>query len=224
MSIVLTPVTSQYLEAIHVLSDEGQTVIGARLAEYLGVTPPTVTQTLRRMEREGLITISGTREREVLLTEEGQQLAKKVVRKHRLIERWLADGLGLDWIDAHEEASRLEHAISPLVEQRISEIMGYPETCPHGNPIPGFGKKREGGFSLDQAEEGAQVEIERILEHVEDLRPLLEFFADNGLIPGAHLRVVDKSPFGGIQVQVDDRTVNISPEYASKLWVHPLNA
>src|SRR5438270_5326946 len=114
---------------------EGETVTNARLADWLGVSRPTVTAGLRRMARDGLLQPGPARE--VRLTEDGEARAAAIVRRHRIMERWLTDALGLDWVVADEEAARLEHAISDLVEQRLYEALGRPASCPHGNPIPG---------------------------------------------------------------------------------------
>ena len=212
----------KYLEAIYVLGGEGQSVIGARIAEYLGVTPPTVTQTLKRLEREGYIQISA--EKEISLTEKGMEASESIVRKHRLIERFLADMLGFDWVTAHEEAGNLEHAISPRVEQRLFEVLNHPTTCPHGNPIPGTAwQEAPGGRPLDECQPGDRVVINRILEHVEDIRPLLEFLDQRGLVPGADLEVLDMNPYaGGVRLRVnDDQEITLAMETASKIWVAP---
>src|SRR5437660_10312818 len=118
-----------YLLNIYTMSSEGRSVIAARLAETLGVAPPTVTATLHRMTKQGLITVS--RQKEVGLTELGLAEAETMVRRHRLAERLLIDILGLDCADVHEEAHRFEHAISPRVEERILPVLGDPATCPH---------------------------------------------------------------------------------------------
>lgn len=214
-----TPGRERYLEAIYVLSTEGESVIAARLCEYLKVTPPTVSQTLRRMEQEGLIATDDGRH--IRLTDKGFPVAEHIVRRHRLLERWLTDALGLDWVSAHEEAGRLEHGVSPLVEEQLARSLGYPQTCPHGNPIPGFGELRPGGGPLDQAKPGSEVVIERILERVEDVRPLLEYLGANGLIPGARLRVLDSSSFAGVVVARERESIPVARDAAAVIWVQP---
>src|SRR5258708_7574107 len=128
-------VVSHYLEAIYYIWQEGESVRSARLADWLSVSRPTVTVALRRMSRDGLVRLRASKEIE--LTAEGRRRATAVVRRHRIMERWLTDVLGLDWVQADEEAARLEHAVSDQVEGRIFESLGRPKTCPHGNPIPG---------------------------------------------------------------------------------------
>ena len=128
-------VVSRYLEAIYYMWSEKESLRSARLADWLGVSRPTVTVGLRRMARDGLVRMNGRKEIE--LTAKGMRTAESIVRRHRIMERWLTDGLGLDWVTADAEAARLEHAVSDVVEQRLYEVLGRPTTCPHGNPIPG---------------------------------------------------------------------------------------
>src|SRR3989440_2880525 len=125
---------------------EGETVRSARLADWLGVSRPTVTVALRRMTRDGMV--RQTARKEIELTDRGWQAAAAIVRRHRIMERWLTDTLGLDWVAADEEAARLEHAVSDVVERRLWETLGRPTSCPHGNPIPGHAELREGEVRL----------------------------------------------------------------------------
>src|SRR5438874_9208063 len=115
---------------------EGEPPRSARLADWLGVSRPTVTAALRRMTRDGMVRMNSRKEIE--LTAAGRKAAESIVRRHRIMERWLTDVLGLDWVAADAEAARLEHAVSDVVEQRLYEVLGRPATCPHGNPIPGY--------------------------------------------------------------------------------------
>src|SRR5256885_10872335 len=155
-----------YLLNIYTLSGEGRTVIAARLAEALEVAPPTVTATLHRMARDGLINV--TPQKEVVLTDSGHARAETMVRRHRLAERLLIDILGIDWADVHEEAHRFEHAISPRVEERILAVLGDPTTCPHGSPIPGSAPPTQpGAMRLEDVKAGDRVRIERISEEAE---------------------------------------------------------
>src|SRR5260221_13407924 len=128
------------------MGGEGQTVTNARLPEWLSEIRPTVTAGLRRMARDGLLQQDSGKE--VLFTEEGEARAAAIVRRHRIVERWLTDSLGLDWEVADEEAARLEHTISEVVENRLYESLGRPRSCPHGNPIPGHSEPVEGEVRL----------------------------------------------------------------------------
>src|SRR5438045_5628289 len=129
-------VVSRYLEAIYYMWAEKEPLRSARLADWLGVSRPTVAVGLRRMTRDGLVRMNGRKEIE--LTPRGMRSAESIVRRHRIMERWLTDGLGLAWVTADAEAARLEHAVSDVVEQRLYEVLGQPATCPQRNPIPGY--------------------------------------------------------------------------------------
>src|SRR5437870_8382941 len=133
-----TASVQDYLAAIYDLASSGKPVIGARLAKHMGISAPAVTEAIHRMARGGYVKIG--RGKELVLSTKGRQIAELMARRHRLLERWLTDTLGLNWTDAHEEAHRLEHALSPRVEDRLAELLGMPSTCPHGNPIPGMAK------------------------------------------------------------------------------------
>src|SRR5437667_5906818 len=131
----LSATVEEYLETIYNMNMEDEVVIGARLAEKFGVAPPTVTEMLKRLTRDGYIEMDN--KRQVTLTEAGKQAAEAVLRRHRLTERFLVDMLGMQWHQVHEEACRLEHFISGAVEARVITSLNNPTTCPHGNPIAG---------------------------------------------------------------------------------------
>src|SRR5688500_5614822 len=133
-TIVSSPAIEEYLQVIYTLADESTSVIAARIAEFLGVSAPAVSEMLHRLEREGLVTISDRHE--VRLTPAGQTAANTVVRRHRLIERFLVDILGYEWWKVHDEAERLEHALSPEMEERMARVLGDPSTCPHARIAP----------------------------------------------------------------------------------------
>lgn len=208
-----------YLLNIYVLSQEGRTVIAARLAEALDVAPPTVTATLHRMARDGLIRV--TARREVVLTDAGHARAETMVRRHRLAERLLIDLLGLDWADVHEEAHRFEHAISPRVEERILAVLGGPTTCPHGSPIPGSGAVLSPDATrLEAATIGDHVVIERISEEAENDRELLGYFQRSGLLPGLEFDVAEVEPYNDLLVLTHgEEPIPISFPVAHKIWV-----
>src|SRR5216110_1339920 len=153
-------VVSRYLEAIYYMWAEKEPLRSARLADWLGVSRPTVAVGLRRMTRDGLVSMNGRKEIE--LTDAGMRAAESIVRRHRIMERWLTDALGLDWVQADEEAARLEHAVSELVEERVYESLGRPATCPHGNPIPGHAEAEAGERRLSGLEAGDAAAVTRI--------------------------------------------------------------
>ncbi|MFQ5520224.1 MAG: metal-dependent transcriptional regulator, partial [Candidatus Methylomirabilia bacterium] len=131
-----TASVQDYLAGIYDLAGSDKPVIGARLAKHMKVSPPAVTEALQRMARSGYIRLS--QGKEISFTRKGKAMAEVMARRHRLLERWLTDILELNWTEAHEEAHRLEHALSPKVEDRLAALLGMPSTCPHGNPIPGM--------------------------------------------------------------------------------------
>jgi DtxR family Mn-dependent transcriptional regulator len=132
----LIDTTEMYLRTIFELEEEGIVPLRARIAERLGQSGPTVSQTVARMSRDGLLTVEG--DRHLQLTDMGRSLATRVMRKHRLAERLLVDVIGLEWDEVHEEACRWEHVISEQVEQKLLELLGNPTLSPYGNPIPGL--------------------------------------------------------------------------------------
>ncbi len=214
-----TATTEEYLEAIYMLADEGQTVLSVRLSEILHVTRPTVTATLKRLVRDGLVKF-GTR-KEVLLTPKGREKAEKLMRRHRLVERWLTDVLGLGWAAADAEAHRLEHALSPEVEALLNKHLGYPSTCPHGNPIPGNPPPRDKNWKpLIDKNHGDTFVIKRVAEPVENATELLHFVEARGLMPGATASLLDREPHeGALTLKIGDRVVSISHYIASNIYV-----
>ncbi len=215
-----TASVQDYLAAIYDLQGSGKPVIGARLAKHVKVSPPAVTEALQRMARLGYIKLGAGKE--ISLTPKGKALAEVMARRHRLLERWLTDILGLDWTEAHEEAHRLEHALSPKVEDRLAAILGMPTTCPHGNPIPGMARQLSTHpFPLDQAKEGSTVVVERITEEAEADRKLLEHLWQNGVRPGMKLKIQEVAPWAGtITTTSDGKTIVLGLAAAGKIWVY----
>ena len=213
------PPVEEYLETIQSLTEEGTTVIQARIAQRLGRSAPSVSEMLDRLSNEGYIERTG---RTIALTEQGQTLADSVIRKHRLAERLLVDIIGLPWHKAHLEAGRWEHVISDEVETRLIELLGHPVTCPHGNPIPG-----SGGVAPDPASQqsladvapGKLVRLERITEEVELDMDSLEYLDEHGLIPGRSARVRDRAPDGTITLEVEGETVALAPAISHQVFV-----
>ncbi len=216
-----TEVISRYLEALYYMWSEGEPPRSARLADWLGVTRPTVTVALRRMTRDGMVRMNNRKEIE--LTAAGRKAAESIVRRHRIMERWLTDVLGLDWVTADAEAARLEHAVSEVVEQRLYEAIGRPRTCPHGNPIPGHSKASPKERRLATLGAGARAAISRVSEVAERDAPLLlAYLAERGLIPGRKVDVVEVDGIGRtIRIRAGKREVTLSHDTAAKLWVMP---
>ena len=211
----------EYLETIYILESEGMTVIGARVAEFMGVRAPSVTEALHRLQREQLIEVDP--HHIIALSPAGRVEAESVVRRHRVAERWLTDVLGFDWAKADEEANKLSHAFSAEVVERLSEIMGEPRTCPHGNPIPGnWPRLSFSGLKLHDAPQGVDLVVERVVEHAEVDAKLLRYLWGHGVIPGVHLTLLDKvSGAGTVTVELNGIEVSLGISAASKVEVRP---
>jgi DtxR family Mn-dependent transcriptional regulator len=211
-------VVSRYLEAIYYMWAEKEPLRSARLADWLSVSRPTVTVALRRMTRDGLVRMN--RRKEIELTARGMRAAEAIVRRHRIMERWLTDGLGLDWVTADMEAARLEHAVSEVVEQRLYETLGRPATCPHGNPIPGHSRVVPKEVRLSSLRTGDHASVTRVSEVAEREAPLLlNYLHQRDLTPGREIAVLEADEVGKtLRVRVADREVTLSHETASKVW------
>jgi DtxR family Mn-dependent transcriptional regulator len=199
----LIDTTEMYLRTVYELEEEGVVPLRARIAERLGQTGPTVSQTVARMERDGLLHVAG--DRHLQLTDAGRREAIAVMRKHRLAERLLADVIGLDWEDVHVEACRWEHVMSEAVERRIVAMLAPPLICPHGNPIPGLAElgvevpaaaptvppADPALVSLTQAADGpgGEVVVDRISEQLQPDVSTMRMLAAAGLRPGRRVRV-----------------------------------
>lgn len=184
----LSPVAARYLEVIHYVVHEGQVPRPSRLAEWMGVSAPTVTGILSRLRAQALVEV--TPDRVPRLTSAGETEAAAIVRRHRVVERWLCDELGLDWAAADEEAGRISHQFSDQVVDRIFERLGRPPTCPHGNEIPGAQALTRRLVSLAELDEGQVAPISRISEVAEHEAPqLLTLLAREGLTMGEPVEV-----------------------------------
>jgi DtxR family transcriptional regulator, iron-dependent repressor len=218
----ITPAIEDYLRTIYALEEEVQPVIAARVAEEVGVTPSTMVSTLRRLEGEGYLKV--VRRKEIHLTAAGKQVAERILRRHFLLERFLTDLLGLDWVKAHQEAHRLEHALSQEVEDRLAKLLGYPTTCPHGNPIPSQDSQRQPkskGTPLDRIAAGKDVELDYITEGGERDARLLGFLQEHRLVPGTKVRVLDVAPSMGVMsLKVGQDEFSLGIEAAKKIRVH----
>src|SRR5437763_5967700 len=211
-------VIAHYLEAIYYIKAEGETVRSARLADWLGVSRPTVTAALRRMTRDGMVRLNASKEIE--LAAKGERAAAAIVRRHRIIERWLTDAIGLDWVTADTEAERLETALSDLVAEKLHQALGKPETCPHGNPIPGSATMRPDEVRLSALGAKEAGTITRISEVAQrEAPPLLQYLHDRGLMPGTWIEVQEVDQVGRIMQLRAARTLTLSIETAQKLSV-----
>ncbi|MFD9126452.1 metal-dependent transcriptional regulator [Kitasatospora sp. NPDC059571] len=224
----LIDTTEMYLRTILELEEEGITPMRARIAERLEQSGPTVSQTVGRMERDGLLRVAGDRHLE--LTEEGRRLAVRVMRKHRIAECLLVDVIGLEWEQVHEEACRWEHVMSETVERKVLAMLGHPTQSPYGNPIPGLDElgdtKAEGeGFdaalltldALAARDEGASVVVRRIGEPIQTDEELMRTLRRAGVRPGATVLV---SPaVGGVLVGEGDSAAELGKDIAAHVFV-----
>jgi DtxR family Mn-dependent transcriptional regulator len=226
----LIDTTEMYLRTIYELVEEDIVPLRARIAERLHQSGPTVSQTVARMERDGLLTVEGDRHLE--LTDEGQLLATRVMRKHRLAERLLTDVIGLDWELVHAEACRWEHVMSETVERRLLELLNHPTESPYGNPIPGLAELGEsddgdafmtGVEPLDVVTRAAgqtRVMVRRIGEEMQKDELVMAALRRVGAVPD---KVVTVAPgAGGVLIGSGGETAEIDLELAAHLFVHRL--
>jgi DtxR family Mn-dependent transcriptional regulator len=211
--------TEEYLEAIYRLEREGPGVSTSALAADLGVAPASVSGMLKKLSSDGYIVHRARGEAK--LTREGLEIAVRVIRRHRLAECFLTSMLGMAWDEVHEEACRLEHAISAKVEARLVAVLGDPQSCPHGHPIPplDLSDPDRPGISLSQLAPGDAARVHGVTEEVSEI---LRYLGEIGLRPGAGIHVVEKAPLGGpVTLRVGDRQHAISLELARMITVLP---
>ena len=225
----LIDTTEMYLRTILDLEEENIVPLRARISERLGHSGPTVSQTVARMERDGLVIVSGDRHLE--LTPEGRSKAVHVMRKHRLAERLLADVIGLDWEFVHDEACRWEHVMSEQVERRLVEILGHPRESPYGNPIPGLeelGVPAADPFmsgvqnlvvALDAGGGTVSGVIRRLGEPVQFDPVLLAQFKQAGIMPGARATFRVDGPYVLVEVEGNGGGLELPTEVAGHLFI-----
>lgn len=209
-----SPATEEYLQAVYTLADEGGQVIGARLAEFLRISPAAVSEMVHRLERDGLLRLD--ERKEVRLTERGLTAASRVVRRHRLAERMLVDLLGYEWWKTHEEAERIEHTMSQEMEERLVRVLGDPQTCPHGNPMPGTTPRPT--RPLERLAIGERATVERIPDQFEHEPGFLEYLDTQGVRPGVTLEMIEQRP-GLLRVGVNGSARSLRPDCGQKVWV-----
>lgn len=209
----------EYLEALYEMAEEGVSTQQARLAEWLGVTAASVSEAVKRLTARGLV--STGEQRRIQLTADGDDLARALVRRHRLAERFLVEVVGLPWHRAHEEASNWGRIVSDEVEERFIQLLGDPATCVHGNPIPGSGHAvdQKGLRPLQEMTPGDRVRLERLTEDLELDLDVMLFFERSGLMPGADITVVAVAPDGTRTLEVAGEKVALGEHLADNLWV-----
>ena len=217
MHATITVSKEDYLKAIAEAEAEGETVISATLAHWLSVTRPAVTTALQRLAKDGLVRVS--KDGRVQLTTDGREIAERTILRHHLIERMLTEIFGMPWYEVHEEAERLEHAVSPAFEKQLVEKLGHKDLCPHGNGLvmrsPAERRKR-GLRLLTEAEVGESYKIASVFERD---RKLLEFFENEGIRPGIRMNIEARNYDGTVSLQVGKRQIRLGASAADKLWV-----
>jgi DtxR family Mn-dependent transcriptional regulator len=211
----------EYLEALFEMDEEGIPTQQARLAEWLGVTPASVSEAVKRLTRRGFVEAGD--DRLLRFTREGEAGARTLVRRHRLAERFLVEVLGLRWHLAHEEASNWGRIVSDRVEARMVEMLGDPGTCVHGNPIPGSSHEvnQSDLRPLNEIAPGGRVHLERLTEDLELDLDVMRFFEDSGLMPGADITVLGIAPDGTMTLEVRGERVGLGSHLSDNLWVRP---
>lgn len=212
------PAVEQYLETILELEEAGIVPMRARIVDRLGVSAPAVSETVKRLEREGYVTLDS--DRVLHLTVPGRAYATTMLRRHRLAEVLLVDVLKVPWPQVHEEACRLEHAISDNLERHIVALLGDPGTCPHGSPIPGSANIVETGplQQLASVPAGGACVIRRIDEHLQTLVDRMVELEAARLLPGQAL-VVDRHDEGRVLLSVDGVSVEVDALIAAEVYV-----
>jgi DtxR family Mn-dependent transcriptional regulator len=203
-----THTVEDYLMTMHVMERDFGEIVAARLAEMLGVAPATVTMTFKRMERDNWITGKGRKA--VRLTEIGREAAHSVTRRHMLTEWLLLKILNVELPLIHDEAHGIEHALSPHLEDRLLDVLGNPQVCPHGNPLPGYENVVSGWIPLTELTLGERVVIRRIHEFAEENHDLLNFLIENRILPSTEAKVLEILPFNQtLTIEVEGRQVTL---------------
>jgi DtxR family Mn-dependent transcriptional regulator len=219
---VITVSKEDYLKAIHEAESEGESVISATLAHWLKVSPPAVTMALRRLKKDGLVRVQT--DGRVALSAAGRRIARKLTLRHHLIERMLAEMFGMEWWKVHDEAERLEHAVSPDFEAKLLARLGRGGACPHGNlsevESPAS-RRRRGLVLLAEADPGRTYRVSGIYERD---RHLLEFLEARGIRPGAKLSLIERNYDKTLGIRTGSRKMVLGRPAADKVWVSPLSS
>ncbi len=216
---MITVSKEDYLKAIHEAESEGDSVISATLAHWLKVSPPAVTMALRRLKRDGLVRVQS--DGHVTLSAAGRRIARKLTLRHHLIERMLSEMFGMEWWKVHDEAERLEHAVSPGFEAKLLARLGRGAACPHGNlsevESPAS-RRRRGMLLLSEAESGRSYRVSGVYERDRDL---LEFLEARGIRPGAKLTLIERNYDKTLSIRAGARKMVLGRPAADKVWVSP---
>lgn len=216
---MITVSKEDYLKAILEAESEGETVISATLAHWLKVSPPAVTMALRRLKRDGFVRVQA--DGNVRLTAAGRKIARHLTLRHHLIERMLSEIFGMEWYKVHDEAERLEHAVSPDFEAKLLAQLGRGGACPHGNlsELESPASRRNRGLVLlAEAESGKNYVVSGIYERD---RQLLEFLETRAIRPGARLRVAGRNYDQTLNLSTAAGNISLGGAAAERVWVTP---
>lgn len=216
---MITVSKQDYLKSILEAETEGETVISARLAHLLKVSPPAVTMALRRLKKDGLVRVAASGE--VSLTAAGRKIARKLTLRHHLIERMLSEMFGMEWWKVHDEAERLEHAVSPDFEAKLLARLGSGGACPHGNLSEiesSISRRRRGLVLLADAELDTHYMVSGIYERD---RGLLEFLEHRGIRPGAKLTILERNYDQTLTLTTPEGKVSLGPAASERVWLLP---
>ena len=210
------PAFEEYCECIFELREDNLEVIQARIADRLRVSRPSVSEMIKRLTEERLILVT---DGHITLTDSGEELAQRVVRRHRIAERFMTDILGLSWALAHREAGRWEHVMSDAVEEAMRQKLGNPTTCPHGNPIPGSGYAPPPAVSLSKLNTGQSFTVSRIPEELEFSPGMLEFLENTNLMPGMSGQVSTTNDKGDMTLSVEGHDIVVEKFATERILV-----
>lgn len=210
-------VVEEYLQVIYSLLAEKKPVKAVTLTKWLKSSPSTVHATLSRLQRDNFVRIN--KKKEISLTKSGLEKAEQLTRRHRLVEWFLCNTLGISWHEVHKHAHVLEHGLTPLVEEKLAEFLDFPKSCPHGTPIPGeedlIPKETN---KLNTFDTGDEVKIINIGETLEESVELMRFLQDKSIKPGKHHQVLEKTPITKTMVlKSGDNTATLPFEIAEKI-------
>ncbi len=214
---MITVSKEDYLKAILEAECEGEQVIAARLAQWLSVSAPAVTMALRRLKRDRLVSVR--QDGRIQLTASGRKIARQLVTRHHLIERMLHEVFGMTWYKVHDEAERLEHAVSGDFESLLVKKLGRGGACPHGNaaiPEQPRSKRKRGLLPLAETLPGGRYAVRSIYERD---RKLLEFLEHKGIRPGAGLKVNTRNYDGTLSLAINGKAIELGGPAAEKIWV-----
>ena len=214
---MITISKEDYLKAIAEAEAEGEPVISATLSHWLAVSRPAVTAALKRLRRDGMVVVKN--DGQIQLTSRGRQIAGQTIFRHHLIERMLSEIFDMPWYEIHEEAERLEHAVSPSFEKKLIEKLGNKDTCPHGNSLAlrnPAERRKKGLCLLSEAKEGAQYRVVSVYERD---RKLLDFFEHEGVRPGTRLIVQTRNYDGTMSLTIENKSIRLGTSAAEKIWV-----